>query len=135
MAFNPRAFVDAAYEINRCRKESCYRTAVGRAYYAVYGCLIVNLCSAKNCTRQQLFRNRGRHGDLIKCMQVYQPFRKMASSYCWLHGKRVDSDYKYGRTVDRTTAVGAIQTAEKMISDLTAMRKQDFVRFPLIPSP
>ena len=59
----------------------------------------------------------------------------MASSYSWLHRMRVDSDYKYGHTVDRRIAMGAIQTAEKMISDLAAMRKRDFGKFPLLPSP
>lgn len=92
------------------------------------------LCQAKNVTRDQLFGRAGRHGDLIKALNVGSAqLKSIGSQYRRLYLARVTSDYRYTDPVTRQDAEGALRDAEWVASRLNNIPEQEFRSFPLAP--
>lgn len=139
MPFVPEKFIDMAeIAVDSARTEASFRTAIGRAYYAVYGTMRVRLCKAKGYSAQQLFNSYGRHWKIVKAIEDGPPtgpnrFLAISVAYRFLCTRRGDSDYEYGLTIDRRDSQAAIRSAKRILTVLNNLADKDYKELPFNP--
>ena len=136
MAFDPVGFLETGRFLlgQGPVSEATFRTVCGRAYYAAYGTMRHRLCRAKGVTPRNLFGRAGRHGDVIKALNLGSArFKRLGFQYQRLFITRVKSDYNYSTEVTRQEAVRALEDAEWVASRLASIPNRDFKSLPLAP--
>ena len=92
------------------------------------------LCRAKGVSPGELFGRAGRHGDVIKALNLGSArFKRVGVQYRRLHIERVRSDYRYTDRVTRHGAERALGDAEWVVSQLTSIPKREFSSLPFAP--
>ena len=129
--FDPAEFVRSASRAASGSSEADYRTAAGRAYYAVYGAMRERLCGAKATTPSKLFGTKGRHGEVHRPMATLSSFKKLSPAYNGLLTLRTSSDYVYTVAIDRTAALSAVDQAKWLLGELSKIPDADFKAHPI----
>ena len=116
--FDPATFLDVADGLLNATDAASVRTAVSRAYYAVYAVLRTKTCEAAG---HNVFGNKGKHTDLVFTIKGFgTPVLQSVASPCTtlLH-RRVTSDYKYAGSVTHDEAVRSVKSARNILTKIT----------------
>lgn len=128
--FDPAAFAGVAHHVlvNQT-SEAGRRTAVGRAYYSVYGVLRSRLAIGKRKTQADLFGSKGRHAYLHARISGGAPrLKRIAPHLGQLLAVRVRADYEYdaGQGIGHDEAERAVRTAREALNRLSGVDDADF---------
>jgi hypothetical protein len=132
MAFDPGEFVQAASKLAKAGAEADHRTAVGRAYYGVYGHVRERLASSRDTTAHRIFGTHGKHGQLAKVISRTKAFRSIGFAYRGLLAARATADYVYTSSMSKKQALDAAENARWA---LRALRDIDDQEYRDLPSP
>ena len=137
MAFDPERFIDSAEGLLRAPStQANFRTAMGRAYFAVYGVFRERVCEAKGVTPRALFGRSGRHGHVVRLVGMSADFKRLHIDFQALMAMRVNSDYRYHLPdYKRPDVESAVDSAKDAIALMKRTEKAAFRAFPLMPQP
>ena len=136
MPFDPRTFFNIATDLNAKRhaQEEELRTAIGRAYYTVYGLAKVRYMVANGRSSDPLRNKEIAHFQMDHVIQRGIPV--IYKSWKDLQNARKVSDYEYDSTVTKDKVRQSLRRANKVLSAIETANDAVFKRpLPASPSP
>jgi hypothetical protein len=114
MAFDWRSFLDIGEEVAARSGEAAWRTAIGRAYYAVFGVAAETLPAAERST----VNPRNAHDRIweLYTLSTIAGCRQLGNLGYRLRGRRRVADYNASRTVQERDALQAVHDAHRLLA-------------------
>lgn len=132
MPFAPESFLKVAEALATKGDEASHRTAVGRAYYAVYGYVTKRMADARGVSRSQLFKGVGRHKGLAERMALLSPFNKVVTHFNSMRIRRGNADYVYkAYHCSAGEAERAVKEAQQALATAKAFSDTDYKNLPV----
>lgn len=122
MSIQGKDFIDASRACLDTKSESGFRSAISRAYYAMYHetCCILTCCppTTHDGVVKYLTSDARRKGEPYELMSLTQLGAVLKQQKI----KRKRADYELAETITQTEAEGSISVVDKMLTKIAEMK-------------